>query len=223
MQKRYIFILATILILIILVICYLLFYRDPVDSLKNKSIYYEGEWYDVYDVNGDAMSAAAILASVNEFNISFLRHLKDKYITNPSPYTSELRIDAVKFLLSNYNQNKLSDNIPTRRDSTTAFVKGKGSDFKLCLRAKDKNAKGLKYNSLHDLDTILFVNLHELSHLSIKDMDHSTLFWNTFKFMLYEAKMMTGRTIMVKDTYCGLDVTYNPLDDETLVLYDVQN
>jgi len=95
----------------------------------------------------------------------------------------------------------------------TAYTINKGTKMMFCLRDR----KTLK---LHDVDTLLFVALHEISHIGNKAWEHGTDFWEIFKFVLKEANESGVYTPVnyAKENivYCGLTVTYNPYFDNSL-------
>jgi hypothetical protein len=182
--------------------------------IKTDDIKINNEWYNVYNIHNDAKKAALYLSKINEFNVSFMRYLKNKYLNLSGSDTYLLRRKhAVECLLKYYNPNRISENLPFNMSNTTAFIYNRGQDYKICLRQKDANL-----NKFHHMDTLLFVNLHELSHLV--DVTHNDLFWNTFKFLLYEASIFCDRHIYIRDAnYCGLIVHYDPLYDDKLTYY----
>ena len=54
----------------------------------------------------------------------------------------------------------------------------KGEEIILCLRNK---------NSLVDINTMMFVVLHEFAHLATESIGHTTEFWDNFKWILEES------------------------------------
>jgi uncharacterized protein YxeA len=202
--------------LLALIIIVALYHRRK----RSTEIYVDGDWYTVKGTK-DAARTAQVLADINAFNIKLMRHLKMKYNVSldksygsygdeANPYVPT-KPQLVWMLLSNYNQNRIFEHMPSLMNKDTAFVIDKGEQYGLCV--KDKNGE------YHDFDTLLFVDLHEMSHMSIHDVDHSLLFWNVFKFYLYEAKEVLGRKISTQGSYCGIEVKYNPLDDPSLDLF----
>ena len=69
-------------------------------------------------------------------------------------------------------------------------------------------------NSLVDDNLLLFVALHELSHIMTKSVGHKQEFWDNFKFVLKEAqdngyyKCIDFSSRPQK--YCGIEVTSSP-------------
>ena len=70
---------------------------------------------------------------------------------------------------------------------------------------------------LIDLNTLTFVALHELSHVATESIGHTPEFWKNFKFILEQAKTIgVYKPIDYKKnpaTYCGMEITDNPLYD----------
>jgi predicted metal-dependent hydrolase len=90
----------------------------------------------------------------------------------------------------------------------TSYSINKGEKIVLCLRAKDGS------NRLVDENLLLFVALHELSHIMTKSVGHKPEFWNNFKFVL-ENCQEEGLYKCIDFTknpmpYCGITVTNSP-------------
>ena len=91
----------------------------------------------------------------------------------------------------------------------TSYSINKGEKVVICLRSKDEK------KDLIDPNTIMFVTLHELSHIMTKSVGHTDEFWNNFKFLLKEAvKNNIYNCVDYKrnpQKYCGIEVTDNPI------------
>lgn len=166
--------------------------------------------------------AADLLASLNIKNIIFIEYLRNKYLENSIQDNSMETMDNLKKkemtknLLRRYNPKSLKEHSP-RGIENTSYVFMKGREIGYCLREK-KTGKNL----LHPIDIMLFVNLHEITHLASSkyDQGHSERFWRNFKLILQEA-VLSGIYIPINYNstpinYCGLDIEYNPLYDYTL-------
>jgi hypothetical protein len=107
-------------------------------------------------------------------------------------------------LKQNYRPEKLSEGVDT--PGYTSYSVNKGEQIVLCLRNKDK---------LMDVNTMMFVVLHEFAHLATESIGHTEEFWDNFKWILEES-MNIG--IYVKQDfknnnvdYCGIKITSSPL------------
>ena len=205
--------LAVLIILVMLII--LLFVKLFYNGSKVHFII-NGEHYQVAQEYADAFQAANTMAKLNDRILTFLRYLKKKYsaenaVGNMSNESPE-RMDVVQRILVGYNPEVLVENDP-RFSKETAYTINKGTKMMFCLRDR----KTLK---LHDVDTLLFVALHEISHIGNKAWEHGTDFWEIFKFVLKEANESGVYTPVnyAKENivYCGLTVTYNPYFDNSL-------
>jgi hypothetical protein len=228
MCPAYIF-LATVIVLWIL---YEIYRRDKFSINNNIAIKssVDGQVYKVHALHKeDSLSAADLLANINMRNITLCRHLKNKYIkneriTNGSEqrhgYSKE-RIDATQRLLKNYNPDNIFENSPRDISGDTSYTINKGKTLALCLRERDPTKSGRrdKYD-LHDLNTLMFVDLHELSHIAAVVEDHPKEFWSTFKFVLEEAVQIGIYEAIDYSRhpayYCGIDIVSNPLFDPSV-------
>ena len=90
----------------------------------------------------------------------------------------------------------------------TSFSINKGEKIVLCLRSKDGS------NKLVDKNLLLFVALHEMSHIMTISIGHDDEFWNNFKFVLKECQN-NGLYKCINfssnpQSYCGITVTSSP-------------
>jgi len=70
-------------------------------------------------------------------------------------------------------------------------------------------------------DTLTFVALHELTHLSINEVDHVENFWRAFKFILQESENcgIYDNIDFSFDPvyYCGITIDYSPYFDNNII------
>lgn len=59
----------------------------------------------------------------------------------------------------------------------TSYTVNKGDEIALCLRSRYTH-------ELHDINLIMYVVIHELSHVACPEQDHTELFKKIFKFLL---------------------------------------
>lgn len=175
----------------------------------------DGLRYRVHTVHANPSAAAETMAELNRRSVELMRHLRDKYLRGPLAGRSPARARAVERLLRLYNPDNLAENSPRDPDGDTSYTVDKGAILALCLR--EKNPAG---HRLHDLETLTFVTLHELTHIAVEDLDHPPRFWQAFKFVLeeaVEAGLLRGVDYGRRPTaYCGMDIDYNPYFDREL-------
>lgn len=118
--------------------------------------------------------------------------------------------DNVKRLVDGFNPQKVMETLPT--SSYTAYSENKGEKLAFCLDT-EKDSKG----RLIDINTLMYVALHELSHIATKSIGHTTEFWDNFKFLISEAKAIgVYNPIDYKKEparYCGMNISDNPYYD----------
>lgn len=165
------------------------------------------------------LKAANKLATINKFNSRFITYLRNNYLWVPTTGARNDEIRSIaKNLIKNYNPNVLKENNPGSIKNTS-YVLEKGVSVAFCLREKKSGD-----DNFEDEEILQFVNLHEISHLAMRyhDPDHSQDFWKTFKLvqeLAVEAGLYKPVDYRNKPAnYCGVNVDYNPIYDDGLVL-----
>jgi len=172
----------------------------------------------VSDVNGTkycvrdrskVQEAADLLATTTEKCKKLIEHLQGKY-----PDGEDYRVDR---LVKKFNPDKIMETLPTSQ--YTAYSENKGEKLALCLNAGEKSDEGNE--ELIDEHTLMFVSIHELSHIATKSIGHKNEFWENFKFLLQEAH--EAGIHKPKDygaegpqPYCGMDIRDNPYYDDDI-------
>jgi len=143
--------------------------------------------------------AADRLATVNTKMNKLVKHC---YKTYPDR-------ENMQRLKAGYNPQKIMETLPT--SEFTAFSQNKGEKMAFCLNTEKEG------NQLIDPNTLMFVALHELSHIATKSIGHKDEFWQNFKFLLGEAsKIGIYEQVDYKKKparYCGTDINDNPYFD----------
>lgn len=159
----------------------------------------DGQKYCVRDRTKLNLAADKLAKTNNNLKI-LVNHCKDKYKTR----------DNIKRLVSGFNPEKIVETLPT--SEYTAYSENKGQKLAFCLN-KNKNGKG----GLIDLNTLMFVAIHEIAHISTLSIGHTEEFWKNFKFLLQEAKeigIYEPEDYKKKaKNYCGMKITDNPYFD----------
>jgi predicted metal-dependent hydrolase len=129
----------------------------------------------------------------------------DKLTTEQAKLLNQFNKD-IKRLQKNYNPNSLSENVPN--SSYTSYSENKGQKIVFCLRSK-------RNDKLVDINTMMFVGLHELAHLMTHSIGHKPEFWDNFRILLRIAIRIgiydcINYNIESKD-YCGTKITDSPL------------
>jgi hypothetical protein len=158
-----------------------------------------------------ATQAADILAILSQKCTEFIKTLNNKYMNEDKQKSKDNEnIENKMFierLTKNFHPNSLSESSSYHKG--TSYSLNKGEKIVLCLRQKDDN-------SFVDMNTLMFVFLHELAHLgTVENKTHSPIFDRNFKFILKEAIDHNLYSYHDYNTqpviYCGKPITQNPL------------
>tara|TARA_B100001123_G_C15267175_1_gene1008889 strand:+ start:334 stop:909 length:576 start_codon:yes stop_codon:yes gene_type:complete len=109
-----------------------------------------------------------ILVQLNKNVIQLLSYVKDE------------DREGIKDLLDNYKPDSLSENLENK--SLQAYSINKGEEICLCLREAEDELK-----IIDDINTLMFVLVHELGHLMTDDIGHTNKFWNNMAYLLKKA------------------------------------
>lgn len=187
--------LETLILLIlfgtIFYLAYLYNYYSKLTKIKST---FDSRDYYVQDKD-DALEAANLIGQIREKVVTLIAHLN-------SSYPNDER--AIR-LSTNYRENSLKEGVDDPR--YTSYSVNKGEEIVLCIRNK---------GILMELNTMMFVVLHELSHLASESIGHTDEFWTNFRWILeesinigvYQHQEFNKKPI----EYCGMSITSSPLD-----------
>jgi len=185
-------------ILLFIILLWTWYLKHSVENFVLVPSKIDGEYYKVHDDFTNKQCAADKMASVNEKIIKFLKYMIQ------IGYQNDTRI---KNILYRYDWQKMRENSPFNLEGSTSYMEEKGKVFAFCVRDKRSN--------YFDENTLIFVTLHELSHLAVNSWGHGEEYWRTFKFILKHAvdsgiyKPIDYSKYPVD--YCGLIIKDNPL------------
>ena len=140
------------------------------------------------------------------------KKLYNKYIKTDEKLKKEITFDefssSLKQIVRKYKDNSKTFSESTPDAKYTSYSVNKGEQLVFCLRLKKEGDRLVPKN------TILFVALHELSHLMTKSIGHGPDFWNNFRFIL---KVAIDNKIYQSidfnnnpEPYCGISITDTP-------------
>ena len=162
-----------LLILIILTISLYLIYTNIYDDdnliLVQSTLDNSSYW--VRDINNKS-EAANTLAAIKINMIKLINHLNKNIETFPN-YYNYIK-DLVKRTKIIYIYETPKD------DKYTSYTINKGEKIVFCLRSKI-------FEKIHDMNTLMYVVIHEMAHVGCPEYGHTPLFKKIFKFLLKEA------------------------------------
>jgi len=143
----------------------------------------------------DKQKAADKLGKLSNDLEKLVDHVKDK------------DKEGVKKLDENFDPKIITENIPG--SMYVAYSVNKGEELSLCIRDKDTE-------EFIDDNTIIFVAIHELSHIMTPETGHTPLFWDNMKYLLEQASSQ-GIYMHVDYSqspveYCGMDINSTPMN-----------
>jgi hypothetical protein len=186
------FLLAISVALVIYSIYLLYNYFSPNHYVTSKV---DGKLYLVKKSKNSQESADS-LALIN-FNVKLL-------LTNMKE-TPEFQKN-IRLLKNRYREGSLMENA---YNSGTSFTVNKGERMEMCVATRDSAEK------VYDLNLLMFVTIHELSHVGCEEIGHGEEFQAFFKYLLGEAIKygIYKHTDYAKKPveYCGLKISGSPI------------
>lgn len=175
------------------------------ESRNNEIIYVESSLdhrkYLVRNVD-DKQEAADMLANMRDRLDKLINYMRMNYPND----------DRAKRLIRKFNPDRISESL--RGSKYTSYSINKGEKIVLCLRSKDMSQR------LTDINTLMFVTLHELAHIMTISIGHTKEFWSNFKFILKIAVQLGVYNNVdyskSPQPYCGIEVNDSPLHNESI-------
>lgn len=207
---------VVILIIIVLIILYHIFGLADYNTIN----FNEHEYHVLNKYPDSSKEAARRLADAHEKIINFLEYERIKYrvgltdeeIKKLGPGNSEVIAEhsassIIENMIKSFNPERVYENDPNNLSGSTSYTVQKGKEMYICLRNKD--------GGFVDQNTLMFVILHEMSHIGAYwTIDHTPDFWRVFAFVLRDA-IEAGIYDYVDYSknpvnYCGIKITVSP-------------
>jgi len=195
-------ILTLILIFLILYFIYINLYTD--DNLIYEKATFDNDYYWVRNMS-DKSQAANTLAVIKS-NMNKLINYLQKNINEFPEQMSNIK-DLVKRTRKIYIMETPKD------EKFTSYTINKGEKIVFCLRSK-------VLHNIHDMNTLMYVVIHELSHVFTTSYGHTPEFKENFKFLLVQANKIgiykpVDYRVNSAD-YCGMKINEYLLDNVKL-------
>jgi len=150
----------------------------------------------------DQKDAADLLGNIC-INIDFLiEHL----LKNTDKYNDKYQPGILRFK-DNFNKEKVYENTNHQKSSTSYSI-NKGEKIIFCIRQKDTQ-------QLLDINTMMFVAIHECAHLMSESVGHNKEFWDNMVFLLKESEKCNVYKYInyskKPQEYCGMIINDTPL------------
>jgi predicted metal-dependent hydrolase len=182
---------AEIVVLIIMVVLVVFYIQSQNFEVEYVVSDVDGKRYLVKNVS-DKKEAANMIARLNKKLSKLISELVKKYPDDAD----------IQRLQSNFNPENVSEG--SEKSNYTSYSVNKGEQIVFCLRSRDGAEKLVPPNVL------MYVAIHELSHLMTKEIGHPPKFWSNFKRILqFAVDIKIYNKVDYAATpakYCGLTI-----------------
>jgi hypothetical protein len=146
----------------------------------------------------DKEGAADRLAHIREKLLRLMKYLEQSFGDRP----------FVKQIIRNFDASPERFAESTPEAAYTSYSVNKGEKVFMCLRQRDEK------EVLVDENILIFVALHEMSHIGTASIGHTKEFWNHFAWLLeksetlgiYKYQNFAAHPV----EYCGVHITDSP-------------
>ena len=187
------------LLIILLIILFFSLYLIFLKLYKKDNLVYtksdiDDNYYWVREYP-DKQIAANTLAKIKINMLILINYLKNNINKFPE------NMSYIKDLVT---RTKIINIMETPEDDKyTSYTINKGEKIVFCLRSKI-------FKNVHDMNTILYVVIHELGHVGCPEFGHTPLFKKIFKFLLEQSVQINIykpiNYINNPQNYCGMTI-----------------
>lgn len=194
------------LLLVSITILYIYLETKALDVIYVKSNLKNIEEFNVLVRNQpDKQEAANLLAKIRNNLIKLVDYCvnENNFKDNKDDYL-EYRPSLLR-MQKNFRPNNISESSPG--NVHTSYSINKGEKIVFCIRSK-------KTGKLVDLNTMMFVAIHEMAHLMSESIGHTPEFWKNMKYLLHRGEEINiyKHIDYSNDSieYCGVMITDTP-------------
>ncbi len=183
-----------ILIIIFIFMYYIINKKYGNDNMIYELATFDNHYYWVRNLN-DKSIASNTLAKIKHNMFILIKHLQNNI--NSFPKNLSHINDLVKRTKNIYIMETPED------DEFTSYTINKGEKIVFCIRSK-------LLHEIHDMNTLMYVVIHELAHVACPEYGHTPLFKEIFKFLLVESNKIGIYKITNYNQnpqhYCGMTI-----------------
>jgi hypothetical protein len=132
--------------------------------------------------NDTKQEASNVLGKINRDIFILNNHLQS--IKENDDKDIQKNILYIEQLNKNIQDMEIRESSPN--SDKTSFTINKGESIIFCIRSR-RIEKFIRSQSIHDYNILLYVALHEISHVACPEYGHTPLFKQIFRFFANEA------------------------------------
>ena len=186
-----------VFIIIVILIIYVIYYWYNYDNMTFLKSNIDNKYYMVRNLP-DKIIACNMLATLRNNILKLKQELISKKNDEYLSYK-----EYIEQLANRVNDVTISEN--NNKDNTTSYSVNKGEELIVCLRSKKE------INKFHEMNTLMYVILHEISHIACPEYNHTPLFKKIFAFFTEVAvKLNIYQKVNYEASpveYCGIYIT----------------
>jgi hypothetical protein len=183
------------ILIIILILGFYFWYNYRTMTFVKSAL--DNRYYMVRDLP-DKDNAANMLSTLRSNLFILIDHLDQNKNNLYIEYKS-----YIEQLVSKIRDVSISES--KEKDSTTSYSVNKGEQLVFCIRSKKE------WNKFHDMNTLMYVGLHEIAHIGCPEYGHTPLFKKIFAFFTKIAiELKIYNFIDYRSNpqeYCGIFIT----------------
>lgn len=198
-----------ILILTIMTLIFVVYTRVAMSEMVYVRSDIDGESYLVRDTK-DKKKAVNLLASIKADILQISDYMNSKLISDNKSDIEKYQpyAEYIKQLKRNLKNVTIKES--DFNTVYTSYTVNKGESIVFCIRSKNI-ASLIKSNTIHDKNLVMYVALHEISHVACPEYGHTDLFKKIFKFITETAIDLGMYQKVDFDAnpveYCGMMIT----------------
>lgn len=158
----------SILLIVLMLVTFIFFFLN-----KNEVIYTRSEFdnNDYLVINDSERANAANLLSQITYRLFKLKDFLYYNISNYPKYSP-----YIKKLVKNLDRQRTKIYEADINSNSTSYSVNKGEELVFCLRSK-------RNKQMHNINLLMYVAIHEISHIACPEIGHTPLFKNIFSFL----------------------------------------
>ena len=195
-----------LIVILLLVLIFILYFRSENRNMTYVISDIDNKMYMVRNKN-DKQQASNLLATINkniksisDYMYNNLNVTKNDNYSKFKPYILRLKTGINNIIIRESSENS----------QYTSYTVNKGEQIIFCIRSKLID-RYIDSSNIHDINLIMYVALHEISHIACPEYGHTSLFKDIFNFFCDEASNMgIYKKInfkMYPTEYCGMTIT----------------